>query len=126
MSEQTQGNEQIGDHKQDLGKTRVTLAEAMATSIPAGQNSAPVLAHGSLLVEWYAPRGSDQQTPHTRDELYVVVQGSGWFVNGEQRHRFGVGDVLFVPAGVVHRFEDFSDDFGVWVMFYGPEGGEQP
>jgi hypothetical protein len=126
MSEQTQGNEQIGDHKQDLGKTRVTLAEAMATFIPAGQNSAPVLAHGSLLVEWYAPRGSDQQTPHTRDELYVVVQGSGWFVNGEQRHRFGVGDVLFVPAGVVHRFEDFSDDFGVWVMFYGPEGGEQP
>jgi hypothetical protein len=31
-----------------------------------------------------------------------------------------------VPAGVVHRFEDFSDDLAVWVVFYGPEGGEIP
>jgi hypothetical protein len=34
--------------------------------------------------------------------------------------------MLFVPAGVVHRFEDFSDDLAIWVMFYGPEGGEEP
>jgi len=30
-----------------------------------------------------------------------------------------------VAAGVTHRFEEFSDDFGAWVMFYGPEGGER-
>jgi hypothetical protein len=24
----------------------------------------------------------------------------------------------------VHRFEDFTEDFLVWVFFYGPEGGE--
>jgi hypothetical protein len=24
----------------------------------------------------------------------------------------------------VHRFEDFTDDLAVWVIFYGPEGGE--
>jgi hypothetical protein len=32
--------------------------------------------------------------------------------------------MLFVPAGVEHRFEDFSDDFAVWVVFWGPDGGE--
>ena len=62
--------------------------------------------------------------PHTRDEVYVVVQGTGQFLNGEVRHPFGPGDLLFVPAGVVHRFESFSDDLAVWVIFYGPEGGE--
>lgn len=31
---------------------------------------------------------------------------------------------LYTPAGQVHRFEQFSDDFAVWVAFYGPEGGE--
>jgi mannose-6-phosphate isomerase-like protein (cupin superfamily) len=65
-------------------------------------------------------------TPHTRDELYVVARGSGAFVTGSRRHPFGAGDVLFVPAGVEHRFEDFTDDFGTWVIFYGPEGGERP
>ena len=34
------------------------------------------------------------------------------------------GQVLFVPAGIEHRFEDFSDDFSTWVIFYGPAGGE--
>ena len=59
-----------------------------------------------------------------RDEVYAVIQGSGWFRNGSDRHRFGPGDVLFVPAGVVHRFEEFTDDMMVWVFFDGPEGGE--
>jgi hypothetical protein len=32
--------------------------------------------------------------------------------------------VFFTPAGWVHRFEDFSDDFATWVVFWGPKGGE--
>jgi mannose-6-phosphate isomerase-like protein (cupin superfamily) len=108
----------------EANRVRVTVEQARTLPIPAGQRSAPVLAHGSLLVKFYAPKGVDQQTPHTRDELYVIIQGSGWFVCGDQRYPFGVSDVLFVPAGVVHRFEDFTDDFCVWVVFYGPEGGE--
>ena len=31
---------------------------------------------------------------------------------------------LFAAAGATHRFENFSDDLTVWVLFYGPEGGE--
>ena len=81
--------------------------------------------HGSLTVEYYAPRGTDPQTPHSRDELYVIVSGRGVFWNGSVRAPFGEGDLLFVAAGVSHRFEEFSDDFGAWVMFYGPEGGER-
>jgi mannose-6-phosphate isomerase-like protein (cupin superfamily) len=42
------------------------------------------------------------------------------------RNAFRTGDLLFVPAGVIHRFEEFTDDFCTWVMFYGPEGGEKP
>jgi len=83
-----------------------------------------VFEHGSLQVKLYAPRGNDAQSPHVRDEIYVVARGEGWFVNGGRRHRFGPHDVLFAQAGVVHRFEDFSDDFAVWVFFYGPERGE--
>src|SRR5262249_15200033 len=101
-----------------------TVAEAAAAPIPPGNLAAPVLAHGTMIVEYYAPRPIDTQKPHTRDELYVIAAGTGWFVNGERRHRFGPHDVLFVPAGVVHRFEEFSDDFAAWVVFYGPEGGE--
>lgn len=80
--------------------------------------------HGTLSVEIYQPDKIDHQQPHERDEVYVVISGSGTFLNGEKRRRFGPGDLLFVPAGVVHRFEDFTDDFCTWVIFYGPKGGE--
>jgi len=105
---------------------RVTIASALG-SVPTaeGKRFARLLARGSLEVEFYAPAGTDPQQPHTRDELYVVVSGKGFFVNGPSLHPFGPGDLLFVPAGTVHRFEDFSDDLAVWVVFYGPEGGEK-
>jgi mannose-6-phosphate isomerase-like protein (cupin superfamily) len=89
------------------------------------QQFVDVLRHGTLEVEIYAPEKVDLQQPHTRDEVYVIIRGEGMFLNGEQRHAFQAGDVLFVPAGVIHRFEDFSDDFITWVLFYGPEGGEK-
>jgi mannose-6-phosphate isomerase-like protein (cupin superfamily) len=92
---------------------------------PQGERYVELFTHGTLAVEIYAPRGDDPQTPHTRDEVYVVARGSGYFRNGDERHRFGPGDVLFVPAAIVHRFEEFSDDLAVWVFFYGPEGGEK-
>ncbi len=66
---------------------------------------ARVFRHGSLQVEIYKPDGVDHQTPHTRDEVYVVISGSGQFLNGVTRQPFEAGEVLFVPAGVVHRFE---------------------
>jgi mannose-6-phosphate isomerase-like protein (cupin superfamily) len=93
---------------------------------PEGERFAELFRHGTLSIEIYAPRGRDPQSPHTRDEVYAVVQGSGQFRNGRDRHPFGPGDVLFVPAGVEHRFEEFTDDFVVWVIFYGPDGGEKP
>ncbi|MFN0038411.1 MAG: cupin domain-containing protein [Burkholderiales bacterium] len=106
---------------------RVTIAEALdaVSKLTTPLPSAPVFEHGSLQVKMYRPAAQDSQKPHTRDELYVIARGSGWFVNSTDRHPFQTGDVLFVPAYVAHRFEEFTDDFCVWVMFYGPEGGEK-
>ena len=91
---------------------------------PSGERFVELFKHGTLSVELYAPRGADPQTPHTRDEVYVVISGTGQFFAAGEMETFLPGDVLFVPAGVEHRFVNFSDDLAVWVIFYGPEGGE--
>jgi mannose-6-phosphate isomerase-like protein (cupin superfamily) len=103
----------------------VGLAEALTKGPPPHGNLAvPILSHGSLVVELYTPAGSDPQQPHTRDEVYFIARGHGFIFDGQRRHAVEAGSFVFVPAGEVHRFEDFSADFAVWVMFYGPEGGE--
>jgi mannose-6-phosphate isomerase-like protein (cupin superfamily) len=108
-----------------MNPDHVTLAQALSRMPgPYGDHYDVLLRHGTLEVGLYAPRGTDPQTPHTRDEVYVVIRGGGWFRNGDDRVAFGPGDVLFVPAGRPHRFEHFTDDLAAWVLFYGPEGGE--
>ncbi len=93
---------------------------------PEGKRFVELFKHGTLSVELYAPRGIDAQTPHSRDEIYVIAVGTGKFRQEQYADvKFVPGDVLFVPAGVEHRFVDFSDDFVTWVFFYGPEGGEK-
>lgn len=89
-----------------------------------GERFREVFRHGSLQVEIYAPQGHDPQTPHDRDEIYVVIAGRGVFVVGGERCAFQAGDFLFAPAGVPHRFDDFTAELAVWVFFYGPSGGE--
>lgn len=104
----------------------VGLAEALTKGPPPlGNLAVPIFSHGSLVVELYTPLSHDPQKPHLRDEVYFVVRGTGLFFDGERRHSVGAGSFLFVPAGRIHRFEDFSSDFVVWVVFYGPEGGER-
>jgi mannose-6-phosphate isomerase-like protein (cupin superfamily) len=102
-----------------------TVADALVRLPgPKGERFASVFGHGSLLVEIYAPRCLDPQKPHNRDEIYFVIAGSGEYVCGETRQRIGPTDILFAATGVEHRFENFSDDLMLWVLFYGPEGGE--
>ena len=91
---------------------------------PMGERFAVALAHGSMSVEYYAPIGLDPQTPHEQDEVYFIHKGKGELVIGDDRHSFEAGDCLFVAADVEHRFENFSSDFGTWVVFWGPAGGE--
>jgi mannose-6-phosphate isomerase-like protein (cupin superfamily) len=101
-------------------------ADGAAAMAAAGKAFGIVMGHGSMTVEYYAPKGVDPQKPHIQDELYIIASGSGTFFKAGERRPFGVGDVIFVEAGLEHRFEDFTDDFATWVVFYGPKGGEAP
>jgi mannose-6-phosphate isomerase-like protein (cupin superfamily) len=103
---------------------RLTISNAFDALGAVDEEYRELFTHGTLAIEIYRPEGVDRQTPHERDEVYVVASGSGWFVNGDTREPFEAGEVLFVPAGVEHRFEEFTDDFSTWVIFYGPTGGE--
>jgi mannose-6-phosphate isomerase-like protein (cupin superfamily) len=104
---------------------RLTLQSALGRlPDPSAEQYAELFKHGTLSVGLYAPRGTDSQEPHTQDEVYIVMSGKGEFLAGSDTESFGPGDVVFVPAGMEHRFLNFSDDLAVWVIFYRPEGGE--
>lgn len=77
-----------------------------------------VFSKGDFELEFFAPRGKDYQTPHEKDEIYVIASGSGEFIKENERMTFKTGDVLFVEAGISHHFENFTEDFAAWVIFF--------
>jgi mannose-6-phosphate isomerase-like protein (cupin superfamily) len=110
---------------------RISLGDALAKlplpateQWPEGVWDIEPFAHGSMSVVLFTPRGKDYQSSHGQDELYIVLQGSGVFRVEDTREPFVAGDVLFVRANKVHRFEQFSPDLVTWAVFWGPQGGE--
>jgi mannose-6-phosphate isomerase-like protein (cupin superfamily) len=93
-------------------------------STPDGKRLHYPIRHGTMRVGVYSPALTDPQGPHDQDEIYIVISGSGIFVNAGERRSFRPGDLIFVEAGAQHRFEEFSADFATWVVFWGPKGGE--
>jgi mannose-6-phosphate isomerase-like protein (cupin superfamily) len=106
-----------------VSNLKVTVSQALLTLAASGETYGDVLAASDFDVGLYRPEGRDPQGPHKRDEIYVVATGTGTFVRGEERTDFKPGDLLFVPAGVEHRFEAFSADFSTWVVFFGAKPG---
>ncbi|MEP7253118.1 MAG: cupin domain-containing protein [Ginsengibacter sp.] len=78
-----------------------------------------LMEDGNMTVEYFAPKVKDTQSPHKQDELYVIVSGSSEFYRDSETINCKKGDILFVPAGMEHRFNNFSEDFATWVIFYG-------
>ena len=105
-------------------KNKVSLQEAFEQLNKSDKPFVTLFTHGTLEIEIYKPDKVDLQTPHDRDEAYIISTGSGQFELEGEVTEVRTGDFLFVPAGKDHRFINFSDDFSTWVIFYGPVGGE--
>lgn len=66
--------------------------------------------------------GVDRQEPHTEDEVYWVVAGRGTIRVGEEERPVGTGSIVFVAAGVEHRFHSIEAELQVLVAFGPAEG----
>ena len=64
-----------------------TIAEAGAALAASGATFVNLFTQGTLEIEIYRPVGVDKQKPHEKDELYVIINGTGTFVHGGQRTR---------------------------------------
>jgi mannose-6-phosphate isomerase-like protein (cupin superfamily) len=67
-----------------------------------------------------AAGAADRQSPHSEDELYVVVRGHGRIQHGSVDAEVNPGDALFVPAHVPHRFHSITEELVLLVVFAPP------
>ena len=68
-----------------------------------------------------AAGGTDDQVPHTEDEVYVITAGRATLTTPSAVIPVEIGDAVFVSAGDPHTFVDISEDFAALVLFAPPE-----
>ena len=102
-----------------MSKFIVTAREAIDAVKSSSMPFVELMKFGQLSVEYYAPVGTDLQSPHVQDELYLIARGHGVLQREEERITVNAGDLIHVPAMMEHRFTEFSDDFATWVIFFG-------
>jgi mannose-6-phosphate isomerase-like protein (cupin superfamily) len=66
--------------------------------------------------------GVDPQQPHGEDEVYVVMAGRATIRVGTEERAVRAGSVVFVAAGVEHRFYNIAEELRVIVAFGPAEG----
>ena len=99
----------------------LSLAAARALKPPEGQRSVEVFRDGGVEIKFAAHPTPGPQEPHTRDEFYIVASGSARYRWDGGETTISPGDLMFAAAHTPHGYDRFSDDFSVWVVFYGPE-----
>ena len=62
----------------------------------------------------------DPQQPHTEDEVYYVITGSGVIRVGDEDRPVMAGSIIYVGEGVEHRFHSVSEDLSILVVFAPP------
>ena len=107
-----------------LGMDRALSLEALlAARAAAGRPYAEVLRVEAFSVGVYelGVGAEDLQRPHSEDELYAVLRGKAAFTMAGETHPVAPGALLYVPAGVPHRFHDIEEDLSLLVVFAPPE-----
>ncbi|HEY6058636.1 MAG TPA: cupin domain-containing protein [Candidatus Limnocylindrales bacterium] len=100
------------------------LVDLEATRRAAGRPYLEAARSPDLSVGLYTLRAGavDRQSPHTEDEVYVVVDGRASIEVGGELRAVQPGSVIFVAAGLDHRFRDIVEDLSVVVVFGPAEG----
>lgn len=102
------------------------IFELIAEQEQSGKNYVEFLRAPALSVGLYAlPAGGvDPQQPHTEDEVYYIINGKGSIFVADENREVKPGSIIFVAAGVEHRFHSITEDLKILVFFAPAEGSQ--
>ena len=95
---------------------RFTTADLLATTTETWREFFRV-DDMSLGVYTLEVGGTDEQSPHAEDEIYVVLEGAARLRAGDEDYEAKAGAILYVKAHVEHRFHDITERLRLLVLF---------
>lgn len=101
--------------------THVSTAAVLSELEEEGRQFAEVLDLDSVTLELGLYPSASPKNPHTEDEIYYIISGSGKIRVGDETHAVEPGDVVFVEQGLEHDFFDVDEQIAALTIFVGSE-----
>ncbi|AKH97641.1 cupin domain-containing protein [Halanaeroarchaeum sulfurireducens] len=85
-----------------------------------------VLDEESMTVEVarYAAGTAEPKNPHTGDEIYYIISGSGMARAGDETYSVEAGDVVYVESGLEHDIFNIEEDITALLVLAGENPAE--
>src|SRR6202030_2252602 len=101
------------------GTTFLDIADAEKDRKQSGKRYLEILRVPAMSAGIYVlpAGGADPQSPHKEDEVYYVVRGRAHMQAGSEDYAVSEGSIIFVAAGVEHRFYEIREELMVLVFF---------
>jgi len=95
------------------------LSQVLTQQAKSGQHYLEFIRVPSLSVGVYvlAAGAADTQQPHTEDEVYYIADGHATITVAGEDRPVQPGSIVFVAAGVDHRFHNITEELQVLVFF---------
>ena len=109
-----------------MSESEVFALDLLLTKrVQAGRSYLEFLRVAAMSAGVYVlPAGApDPQKPHSEDEIYYIVSGKAKMRIGAQERSVCEGSVIYVEAGLEHRFFDIEEELMVLVIFAPAESG---
>ncbi len=102
------------------------LSQVLAEQAESSQHYLEFIRVPSLSVGVYVlPAGAvDTQQPHTEDEVYYIAEGRAAVTVGAEDRPVQPGSIVYVGAGVEHRFHTIREALKILVFFAPAEGSQ--
>ena len=70
-----------------------------------------------LAVTWVEVEPGSEQAPHRHDseQAYIVIQGFGQMMVGEEEEKVSRGDMVYIPPGILHGIKNISQEKLVYI-----------
>ncbi|MFO7926498.1 MAG: cupin domain-containing protein [Halobacteriota archaeon] len=101
--------------------THVSTGELITELENEDIQHAEVLDKESVFIEIGRYPTSSPKNPHTEDEIYYIISGSGMIRVGDETYEVEAGDVVFVDQGIEHDFFNIDEEITALTIFVGSD-----
>lgn len=101
-------------YKQNIKNSLTASKPGLISHILLQKDTVP---NCNLAITWVEVEPGFAQTPHSHppEQVYIIIQGEGKMIVGQDEENVTVGDLIYIPSNAVHSIKNVGKDNLIYI-----------